>query len=128
MRVNAYGDRDRKRWGHFSSAAISVLFFLCITSANPAEELVFGATVKQLAAIDIAGNKQAIPQESMTTLLFFFNIDYSPHVRILSEIDFLLVNLSEINDNIKFIAVSHHSAVDKFAELKKNVCGAAWAR
>jgi hypothetical protein len=57
------------------------------------DRLNYGSLVEQLTIKDIHNVDICFPKQDFLTVLFFFNIENTSHIRILSEISFMLINL-----------------------------------
>jgi|Deesub1362B_J571_1020462.scaffolds.fasta_scaffold00520_8 hypothetical protein len=90
-------------------ARVSILLSitsLIINGTLYSEELVYGSHIIKITIINIEEKEILIPQPNIVTLLFFFNIDHSIHIQILSRLDFLIINLNQPDIKVKLIGIS----------------------
>ena len=101
--------------------SIGGIILLCCTSLNgmlhSEEELHFGSHIDKIEAFNINREKVPIPQENIITFLFLLNVKLISHRKILSELDFLIINLNLDYKKVKLIGVSKGEAVD-FLEVQ----------
>ncbi|NIO49917.1 MAG: redoxin domain-containing protein [Candidatus Aminicenantes bacterium] len=121
-------ERSERKFSHLGVLILSkkvkilggliILINISLNSKVPnPQKLVYGSFINQTSITNIEGKEISIPQEGFVTLLFFFNINHTSHKRILTEFDFLLMNLKKIDDRVKLIGISSDKN-EKFKELK----------
>jgi hypothetical protein len=102
---------------NFLYTVVIILFAFSHYGLLISQELVFGSHINKISVSNIEGEKIIIPQEGFVTLLFFFNIDFIPHVRTLSELDFLLANINKFDEKVKLVVISKGEK-EKFKEIQ----------
>jgi len=101
----------------FIYTVVIILFAFAHYGLLISQELVFGSHINEISVSNIEGEKIIIPQEGFVTLLFFFNIGFIPHVRTLSELDFLLAYINKSDEKVRIVVISKGEK-EKFKEIQ----------
>ena len=81
------------------------------------KELLYGSNIKKISINNFKGKEISFPQKDLVTLLFFFDINYIPHQRIISELNILIINLNQADKKIDLIGISKDEK-ENFEKIK----------